>query len=206
MVPYFRAVKSAETQSAQPAWKVQERIIRYEDDHLCVVSETVRTPMAERKWTTVHRKQAVVVAAMTADERLILIRQERIPIRALIWEMPAGQVDEENPARAEIEATALRELEEETGYRLRANSQLIDLGTFFASPGFTDEQQHLFLARPVEPTGQKDEGEAIADCRAFRVAEIRQMIADNEIRDANTLACFARLVAMGLLSLGSKDR
>ena len=200
-------MKSAEAQLAE-TWKVEKRTVCYEDDHLCVVSETVHAPGAgrARKWTTVHRKQAVVIAAMTLEEQLVLIRQERMPIRALIWEMPAGQIDEKNAGRAEIEATALRELEEETGYRLRPNGQLTNLGTFFASPGFTDEKEHLFLARPVELTGKKKEGEAIADCRAFSVSEVRQMIADNEIRDANTLACFARLLAMGLLSFPPKDR
>ena len=194
-------MKSATPRSSDPTWKVEDRAVCYEDDHLRVVSEKVQTPDGHaRQWTTVHRKQAVVIAAMTADERLVLIRQERIPVRAVIWEMPAGQIDEENPGRAEIEATALRELEEETGYRLRRNGQLLNLGTFFASPGFTDETEHLFLARPVEQTGQKGEGEAISDCRAFSVAELRQMIAANEIRDANTLACFARLIANGLLS------
>ncbi len=188
-------------------WQVEERIIRYEDDHLCVVSEAVRTPVAGevRKWTTVHRKQAVVIAAMTADEKFVLIKQERIPIREVIWEMPAGQVDEENPGRAEMEATALRELEEETGYRLSQGGELIELGFYFASPGFTDEREHLFLARPVELTGNKSEGEAISDCRLFSVDEIRRMIAENEIEDANTLACFGRLVARGLISFSPKD-
>ncbi len=189
-------------------WQVEERAVRYQDDNLCVVSESVRTPAMDhaRNWTIVHRKQAVVIAAMTANDEIILVRQERIPIHMAIWEMPAGQIDEENPGREEIEATALRELEEETGYRLSGNGKLIGLGSFFASPGFTDEQEHLFLAAPVEPTGTKKEGEAITDCRRFTVSQIWGMIADHEIRDANTLACVARLAAKGLISLPPKDR
>jgi hypothetical protein len=45
----------------------------------------------------------------------------------------------------------------------------------------------------------RDESESILDCRAFAVAEIRRMIAENEIRDANTLSMWARLWAHGLL-------
>ena len=190
------------------SWKVQNSEVRFGDDHLTVVSELVRTPTRSegKEWTTVHRKQAVVIAAMTADQQFVLIRQERIPIRSIIWEMPAGQIDEENPSSAEIEKTALRELEEETGYRLSAGGELIPLGSFFASPGFTDEEEYLFLARPVELTGKRDEGEAITDCRLASIDEIRRMIAKGEIRDANTLACFARLTAKGLVSFSSKDR
>ena len=40
-----------------------------------------------------HRKAAVIIAPMTRDGRIVLIRQERIPVRAAIWEMPSGQLD-----------------------------------------------------------------------------------------------------------------
>ena len=165
-------------------------------------SENLRTPAhpAGKKWTTVHRKQAVVVAAMTEDERLILIHQERIPVRAAIWEMPAGQVDEENPDRKQIEATALRELEEETGYTLLSGGEMISLGNVFSSPGFTDEEEHLFLVRPVGLSRETKKGEeSITDCRAFSIDEIQQMIARNELRDAEhaELFCAAAFTGAG---------
>jgi hypothetical protein len=47
----------------------------------------------------------------------------------------------------------------------------------------------------------RDETESILDCRAFSVPEIRRMIAENEIRDANTLGFCVRLAAHGFLSL-----
>ena len=89
-----------------------------------------------------------------------------------------------------IKNTALREVREETGYELAANGELISLGYFFSSPGFTDERGYFFLARPVQPCAEgpdREESESILDCRGFNSEEIRRMIADNEIRDANTL-------------------
>ena len=136
---------------------------------------------------------------MTRDSRLVLVSEERVPIRQTIWEMPAGQVDEENPDESEVEKTALRELREETGYVLAKDGQLINLGHFFASPGFTDECQNVFLARPVERTEKHDLEASIVDCRAFTLDEISDMIARNEICDANTLSAFAGLVARGLI-------
>lgn len=141
---------------------------------------------------------------MTADGKLILIRQERIPIRAAIWEVPAGQIDDEEEMDAdEIAAVALRELREETGFELAEGGDLIPLGDYFTSPGFTDERGYFFLAHPVQEcaTGHSpDESESILDCRAFSADELRRMIAENEICDANTLALCARLLARGLLS------
>jgi len=151
---------------------------------------------------------------MTRDGKIVLIRQERIPIRAAIWEMPSGQIDngltgDAGPAHCTskaIEEVALRELREEVGYELTQDGKLIAFGHYFSSPGFTDEHGYFFLARPVArcPMYVREESESILDCRPFSIPEIRRMIAENEIRDANTLAICARLAARGFLSLESR--
>ena len=150
----------------------------------------------------------MLVAAQTAEGKLILIRQERIPIRATIWEVPAGQIDDESESDSdEIAAVALRELREETGFELAEGGDLISLGDYFTSPGFTDERGYCFLARPVRECAEghsREESESILDCRAFTPAQLRDMIARNEIRDANTLAICARLLARGLLSFAKE--
>jgi ADP-ribose diphosphatase len=186
-------------------WKTLSTEVHYADRNLRVVSERICTPARTkpRAWTIVHRKPAVVIAPMTPDGKMVLIRQERIPIRAAIWEMPAGQIDDATTDEAAVQAVALRELGEETGYRLAKDGEMIALGDYFSSPGFTDEHGYFFLARPVEPIPNghaHDESEAILDCRSFDVSELRRMIAENEIRDANTLSLCARLVARGFLS------
>ena len=160
-----------------------------------------------------HRKAAVIIAPMTRDGKIVLIRQERIPIRQSIWEMPSGQIDSvaggadlRYPSET-IEQVALRELSEEAGYELAKDGELIALGYYFSSPGFTDERGYFFLARPVQPCEEgpaRDEGESILDCREFTVEQIRRMIAENEIRDANTLGICATLSARSLLSLARR--
>lgn len=138
---------------------------------------------------------------MTADSKFVLIREERIPIRAATWSMPAGQIDESlEPDDAAIRAAAERELREESGYEMAAGAELIALGYFFSSPGMTDEHCYLFLARPVQRCiagPQHDATEAIVDCREFSADVVREMIAEGEIRDSNTLSIWARLVARG---------
>jgi ADP-ribose pyrophosphatase len=187
-------------------WKTISSEQHFADRNLEVVTDRVETPARSdpRAWTIVHRKPAVVVAPMTRDGKIILIRQERIPIRQAIWEMPSGQIDDHNSDELKIKNTALREVREETGYELAPNGELISLGYFFSSPGFTDERGYFFLARSVQPSADgpdRDESESILDCRGFNSEEIRRMIAENEIRDANTLGICATLVARGLLSL-----
>ena len=101
-----------------------------------------------------------------------------------------------------MRATAVRELQEETGYELAAGVELVNLGYFFTSQGFTDEHNHLFLAKGVVPSeagASHDENEGITDCREFTLEEFRRMIADGEINNANTLSLYARLCARRLL-------
>jgi ADP-ribose pyrophosphatase len=189
-------------------WEVVSSKTCFEDKNLAVVTEEIRSPARPepRRWTVVRRKRAVVVAPITTDGKLILIRQERIPIREAIWEVPAGQIDDESDSEPdEIAAVALKELREETGFELAEGGDLIPLGDYFTSPGFTDERGYFFLARPVRECSaghSPDESESILDCRAFAPEELRSMIASNEICDANTLAIWARLVSRGLVSLG----
>src|SRR4029077_5846753 len=146
------------------------------DDHLSVVTEHVRTPHRTdaHAWTIVRGKSAAVVAAMTAEGNFVLIQQERIPIRKAIWEMPAGQVDQ-LCGFGSFRDVALRELREETGYELAPDGETIFLGDFFSSPGFTDEREFLFLARPVHRTIQHhtyDDAEMILECGEFSPAQI----------------------------------
>ena len=187
-------------------WRTVSSEKNFSNSHLEVVTEKVQTPSRRQAhvWTTILRKAAVVIAPITSDGKFLLIKEERIPIRAAIWSMPAGQIDSDGDlAEKEIEAVALRELHEETGYDLAPGGEMIPLGYFFTSAGLTDEHCYFFLARPVHPADvhNREEGEAILECRAFTAAELSRMIAENEIRDSNTLAICARLAARGFISL-----
>lgn len=200
---------SEEARADRDGWQTISEELHFQNAHLSVATKEVRSPARERahRWTVVHRKRAVIIAPMTADGQLVLIRQERVPIRTAIWEVPAGQVDHSAAEDAdEIAAVALRELREETGYELAPGGELLPLGDFFSSPGFTDERGFFFLARPVVISAAgaaHQESESILDCRSFSPAEITAMIGRNEIRDANTLSICAKLIARGLLSLVS---
>ena len=186
----------------EKGWETRSTKIEFAGDHLAVVNVMVKTPSRDelKPWTIVHRKAAIVVAPQTSDGKFLLVRQERVPILASIWEMPAGQIERPSPNEKEIKETALRELNEETGYELAPNGELISLGHYFTSPGLTDEHCYFFLARPIQRAAMhlREPGERIIDCRAFTAAELSEMIARNEIRDANTLSICARMAARGV--------
>ena len=193
-------------------WETTSSQSHFQNDHLAVTTDHVRSPARNqpRPWTVVHRKRAVAIAPMTPEGGIVLIRQERIPIRTAIWEVPAGQIDQPgNVSRNTIEEVALRELHEETGYKLAPGGELIALGDFFTSPGLTNEQVYLFLARPVQASAggpAHDEWESIVECRVFTPDELLGMIDRNEICNGNTLAICSHLFARGILASQNRIR
>lgn len=86
---------------------------------------------------------AVGVIALDHAGRVLLLRQYRHPVRRLLWEPPAGLLDEagEDPLEA-----AKRELYEEAHYEAGRWHVLLDA---FTSPGMTDEAVRLYLARDL---------------------------------------------------------
>jgi ADP-ribose pyrophosphatase len=198
-------VKRSKLVRDNDGWETVSSAKDFANSFLEVVTEKVKTPSSSdaRTWTTVRRKAAVVIAPMTRDGKFLLIKEERIPIRAAIWSMPAGQIDGDGELEdEEIEKVALRELHEETGFDLASGGEVVSLGYFFTSAGLTDEHCYFFLVRPVERAAvhNREEGEAILECRAVATDELWRMIAKNEIRDSNTLAICARLAARGFIS------
>ena len=155
-------------------------------------------------WTIAERKSAIAVASRDEEGKWIMVHQERFPVQLTLWEFPAGQIDDLD-RRFETEVivnTVHQELKEEAGYRLVDRSELIPLGYFFSSQGFTTEHVYLFCATEVEPAPEGRQavgGERIPDIGKFTSEELIEMVASGEIRDALSLAIFARLSAKGML-------
>ena len=130
------------------------------------------------KWEYVSRTRGVSAAAILAvdDGHVILVEQYRVPLGCNCLELPAGLIGDDQEGE-EVEAAAIRELEEETGYRAE---RMVDLGRFFASPGMSSEGFNLLRAEGLAKTGEGGgvEGEDIivhrvglADVPAFVAAK-----------------------------------
>jgi len=89
--------------------------------------------------SVVRHAGSAVMMAVDDKDRILLVRQYRLPAGQYMWELPAGKVDAgENVAQA-----AKRELIEETGLRAKKWKKLT---TFYPSPGFVEEKMTIFLA------------------------------------------------------------
>ncbi len=104
------------------------------------------------KWEYVSRTRGVSAAVILAvdDGHVLLVEQYRVPLSAWSLELPAGLIGDEVEGE-DVEAAAIRELEEETGYRAE---KMIDLGRFHASPGMSSEGFTLLRAVGLARTGE----------------------------------------------------
>jgi ADP-ribose pyrophosphatase len=118
------------------------------------------------KWEYVARTRGISAAVILAVDEgaVILIEQYRVPLGANCLELPAGLIGDETEGEA-AEAAAIRELEEETGYRA---GRMINLGRFHASPGMSSEGFTLLRAEALERISEGG-GVAGEDIRVHRV-------------------------------------
>ncbi|MDP4116925.1 MAG: NUDIX hydrolase [Bacteroidota bacterium] len=133
-----------------------------------------------RREIALHPGGAVVVA-LTRDSEVIFISQFRYPLQKVIFELPAGKLDhKEDP-----EVCAIRELEEETGFKAE---KFTKLGMVCSSPGFCDELLHLYLAENLTPGNHnREEGEQGMQVYKFSFEELDKMIVSGEIIDAKSI-------------------
>jgi 8-oxo-dGTP pyrophosphatase MutT (NUDIX family) len=132
---------------------------------------------AERE--IVEHPGSVAVVAFDG-ERLFLVRQPREPVNEpALLELPAGKLDEDGEDPLD---TAKRELAEEVGKGARTWHKLT---SFYTSPGFADEECHVYLA-----TDLHDEPAEAAETERIEIAEVPLAQLDQviqECRDAKTL-------------------
>lgn len=168
----------------------------YRGGYLQVRKDRVQRADGVEAWreVVVHRG-AVAIVALDAQGRCVLVRQHRHAVGGLRWELPAGVLDRnaEDP-----EACARRELAEECGLE---GGQWRALGQLEASPGYTTERCHLFLAEGLRPRpGGKLEADDLVHAEAFPLEEAIAMALDGRIVDAKAVA--GLLWAHRLLRIG----
>ncbi|WP_035794459.1 NUDIX domain-containing protein [Kitasatospora mediocidica] len=122
-------------------WRVLSSQTPFQGRVTGVRSDEVEMPdgsVARRDYQT--HPGSVSVLALDGQQRVLLVRQYRHPVRQRLWELPAGLLDVagENPLHA-----AQRELYEEAHCKAGEWRVLVD---FYTSPGGTDEALRLFLA------------------------------------------------------------
>lgn len=134
----------------------------------------------------------VNVIPITVSDEVVLVEQHRHGVGESCLEIPGGIIDdgETDPA-----AAAVRELEEETGYRC---SELISLGSVFPNPAVFSNRCHYFVARGCtkELEQQLEPAEDIT-LRLVPLTDIPRLLTSGEIAHGLMVAAFCLFYAQG---------
>ncbi len=161
--------------------KLIESKLLYDGKILKLRFDTVTLPDGELSTREiVEHPGAVAIVPVTADGRIVMVRQYRHAIRTLMLEIPAGKLDPgEDPLTC-----AFRELEEETGF---SAGSLKYLSSVYTTPGFTNEVIHLYLASQLSETKQKTDDDEFINVEIYTCDQLRSFINKGVVCDAKTM-------------------
>lgn len=154
----------------------------YDGCLLHVKRDVVKLPNgkeAVREW--IKHPGASAVTPILPNGDIIMVRQYRYPVGRVTLEIPAGKLDfvGEDPT-----SCAVRELEEETGYRAERLEKLTTVAT---TVGFSDEYIHLYMAEGLISGKQHTDEDEFLNVVRIPLQEAVEMVQDGRIVDAKTI-------------------
>lgn len=122
-----------------------------------------------------------VVVPVTDEGKIVMVTQHRFPVNEVLLELPAGKLSiGEDPF-----VCAVRELEEETGYK---SDNVTKLGSIYTTPGYSTEKLWIYLAKDLKPGNHhREEGEFGMEVFEFSLKEVEDKIYKGEIVDGKTI-------------------
>jgi 8-oxo-dGTP pyrophosphatase MutT (NUDIX family) len=160
----------------------------YESPWVWLGQVDVELPGGERFWHHVVRlPRAALMVLLDDQDRVLLLWRHRFLPDKWGWEVPGGLIDEgEEPAEA-----AVRELEEETGYRAGQVEQLV---MFQPMVGSVDSEHFVFAGRQPERIGTPTDTSEVARLEWVPLKSLPQMIAAGDIWNAGSLVALMRIL------------
>jgi ADP-ribose pyrophosphatase len=128
----------------------------------------------------VRHPGSAVMMAVDEKERILLVKQFRLPAEKDLWEIPAGRID---PGEKPLQA-AKRELREETGYQAK---KWVKLVSYWASPGYVAEKMNLFLALDLTEGEQQPMEDERIEVKWFPKKKVGEWIREGKIQDGKTI-------------------
>ena len=170
-------------------WERVARETAFEGRVVDVFRDTVRLRRDgdERQavYDLVHHPGATAIVPLFEDGSVALLHQFRYAVGGEIWEIPAGTLEE---GESFLDC-ARRELEEEIGHRAARWTQLASI---YTTPGFCDEELHVFLAEELSPGHVGPDPDEHLEVVRTPLQEALAWIAAGRIVDAKTIVGLLR--------------
>lgn len=144
--------------------------------------DTMQIPNGKTaKWDFIMHKGAAACVAVKKNGNLVMVRQYRNALERETIEIPAGGI---NPGE-DMRSAALRELEEETGYKAGKFEFLLSIRTTVA---FCNELIDIYLAEDLEEGEQHLDEDEYLEIVEYPLSELLDMIEKGVIQDSKTVS------------------
>ena len=191
----FGNIRNIKKETLSKAWY---RLYRYTSDY----------QMEDGEWETQQREAydrgngAAILLFNPKNKKVILTRQFRMPTYlndnpdGMMVEVCAGLLDGDDP-----EACIIKEVEEETGYRVHKVEEVFEA---YMSPGAVTEKLHFFIAEYSDEMKISSGGGAAHESEHIEVLEVPfnmalEMIKSGEIVDAKSILLLQYAQLKGIL-------
>ena len=131
-----------------------------------------------REW--IKHPGAVCCIPILPNGKIALIKQYRYSVRKMMIELPAGKLDKNEAP----EDCAIRELEEEIGYKA---NKITFLTNIHPAIGFADEKMWIYFAEDLEKTNQKLDPDELIEIIPTKLEDALEMVWNGEITDVKTV-------------------
>ena len=168
------------------------RELAYEGTILKVYKDYVDANGVEAVWDYIHHDGAAAVLPVTAEGKILMVRQYRNALDRFTLEIPAGKVDSPDEPRR---ICAFRELEEETGYKVEKPEDLEFLIRIDTTVAFLDEEIDIFVARDLKKSAQHLDEDEVINVEEWDLKDLLELIWKGEIRDGKTVAAISAYTA-----------
>ncbi len=153
-----------------------------------IVDDVLLPDGSKSKREVIRHSGAVCIAPVTADRKLIFVRQYRYAVGEALLELPAGRIDkdDEDPVK-----TGARELIEETGYRA---DKISYVGRLYPTPGYSDEVIWLYACTVQPERGDTDfDDDEYVETELIDLDKAFEMVMNDELFDSKTQILILRL-------------
>ena len=160
------------------------KVIRVSKDEVIIDDGTIA-------YREVVKHNGGVCIALKDGDYYYMVRQYRYPMGEMMLEFPAGKIEkDEDPDLAII-----REAQEETGFTVK---NIMKFGYVVPTCGYSNEKIYLYYGEADKNIGQHLDKDERINVEKYTLNEIEQMIMNNEIQDAKTIALVLHIKLKGL--------